>query len=167
MEGPQSREEPRSWRWALALDLITSLHSHRRGSTCCEGAGGLLVQITRWPFPSCRKGQTLPASLSLLGLIYAAYLPFGIWNMSLMSWCLLRPHGCCHLLPAATVPLLRGHRCHHPHPQWSHCPSQLRGRASRWHCGLGHPGFWGVKPEELPCAHTSFETNAKYLKPDS
>lgn len=62
--------------------------------------------MTRWLFPSSSKDQRLPANLWLLGPIHVVCLPFGIWRMSLMCWCLLRPRSRYHLLLAATVSLL-------------------------------------------------------------
>lgn len=54
----------------MPWDLITSLHSCRKGSTCCEGVIGLLVQTTCWLFPSSSKDQSLPARLWLLRFTY-------------------------------------------------------------------------------------------------
>lgn len=88
---------------------------------------GSRYKMTRWLLPSSSKDQMLPATLWLLGLIYIICLSFGIWRMSLVCWCLLRPQSRCHLLPAASVPLLRGHRWRHLRPQQSCCPRRLLG----------------------------------------
>lgn len=117
-------------------------------------------------------GFSLPAaitrgSLWLLGPMFIACLPSGIWRVNLMCWCLSRPHNHCHLLLAVTMPLSCGHRCCHLHPQQPQLLSQLQGRASHCPCCLGHPSFSDVKPEELPQGQTSFEGNVEYFKPDS